>query len=53
MKSRIASAALSAALVLAPSSLVACDREDRADVREGVNDVDRQVDKLDSDGKDD
>ncbi len=32
---------------------IACDREDRKDIEEGVNDADKQVDKLDGDGKDD
>lgn len=32
----------------------ACDREDRADVREGVNEVEDVVDdQVDTDGKDD
>lgn len=44
---------LAALLLLAPTSLVACDREDARDVEEGVEDADRQIDKLDSDGKDD
>ena len=32
---------------------VACDREDERDIQEGVNDADKQIDKLDNDGKDD
>jgi hypothetical protein len=32
---------------------VACDKEDRRDVKEVGNEVDREVDQLDSDGKDD
>ena len=31
----------------------ACDKEDRKDVQEVRNDIDKGVDKLDSDGKDD
>ncbi len=37
----------------APATLVACDREDARDVEEGVEEADEQIDKLDSDGKDD
>jgi hypothetical protein len=32
---------------------VACDKEDRQDVKEVGNDVEKGVDELDSDGKDD
>ncbi len=32
---------------------VACDEEDARDVKEVGNDVEREVDQLDSDGKDD
>ncbi len=40
--------------VLALSPLVACDKEDKADVREGVNDVEDVIDdEVDTDGKDD
>ncbi len=56
-------AACSAALVLSLGG-VACDREDVRDVREGINDVEdgaervgnqveKGVDQIDSDGKDD
>jgi hypothetical protein len=31
----------------------ACDKEDRKDVQEVGNDIDKSIDKLDSDGKDD
>ncbi len=48
-----AATALLAALALSGSALVACDPEDRQDVREGVKDVEQGVDKLDDDGKDD
>ena len=44
------------ALVLslgAPVTLAACDNEDMKDVEEGVDEVDKEIDKLDSDGKDD
>ncbi len=45
-------AACSAALMLS-LGVAACDREDARDVREGINDVEKGVDELDSDGKDD
>lgn len=32
---------------------VACDKEDQQDVKEVGNDVEKEVDQLDSDGKDD
>ena len=47
---KVASLALAALLV--PVS-VACDREDKRDVKEVGRDVEEQVDKLDKDGKDD
>ena len=52
MISRRATAmSLAAFLALAP---VACDKEDKADVREGVNDVEDVIDdQVDTDGKDD
>ena len=43
---------LTAVLGLA-SPLVACDREDRKDVEEGINDVEDVIDDADTDGKDD
>lgn len=45
--------ALAGASIVGSTSVVACDREDRKDVEEGVEDADRQIDKLDDDGKDD
>ncbi len=53
MRNRIARGGLVVMLALAPFGAAACDREDRQDVREGVNDVEEGVDRLDSDGKDD
>jgi hypothetical protein len=62
-KNRIAALFLSTSLLLS-GGMVACDREDRADVREGINDVkkagkevgkdvEKAVDEADTDGKDD
>ena len=64
MKEKLARIGIAVALVLGLGATAACDREDEADVREGVNDVEREaenigeeaeeeIDKLDSDGKDD
>jgi hypothetical protein len=39
-------------LALSPA-LAACDREDRADVRDVGRDIEQEVDQLDKDGKDD
>ncbi len=61
---RLSAAALAAALVLGSGTLAACDREDTRDVEEGArdvregaekvgNEVDKGVDRLDTDGKDD
>lgn len=64
MREKLARIGIAIALVLGLGATAACDREDKADVREGVNDVEREaenigeeaeeeLDKLDSDGKDD
>ncbi len=53
MSGRRSSAFLLAALLGLASPLVACDREDRQDVKEGINDVEDAVDDADTDGKDD
>ncbi len=45
--------ALVAAGLFVGATGVACDKEDRKDVREIGNDAEREVDQLDSDGKDD
>ncbi|HEX2195602.1 MAG TPA: hypothetical protein VHJ76_01645 [Actinomycetota bacterium] len=45
--------ALVAAGLFVGATGVACDKEDRQDVQEVGNDVEREVDQLDSDGKDD
>ena len=45
--------ALVAAGILAGATGVACDKEDRKDVEEVGNDVEREIDQFDSDGKDD
>ena len=42
-----------AGLLLLPAGAVACDKEDRKDVEEVGDDIDKEVDQLDSDGKDD
>ena len=42
-----------AGLLLLPAGAAACDREDKQDVKEVGEDVEKEVDQLDSDGKDD
>lgn len=46
-------AALLAVTLLLGATGVACDKEDRKDVQEVGNDVEKGIDRLDSDGKDD
>ena len=52
MRGRTKLAAILLCALMAPVA-AACDREDRRDVEEGVNDVGREVDQADKDGKDD
>ena len=52
-KERFVGSALAAVVLLGSSGLVACDKEDRKDVEEITNDADKELDNLDSDGKDD
>lgn len=52
-KRRLAAITLAGALLLSPGALAACDREDQKDVEETVEDADKELDKLDTDGKDD
>jgi hypothetical protein len=53
MKRRVASIAMAGVLFAAAGGAIACDKEDKKDIEEVGNDVDKQVDDLDSDGKDD
>ena len=53
MRERLLRLGLAACLLVPVAGAVACDKEDQRDVEEGVNDADREIDKLDSDGKDD
>lgn len=52
MRNKLAPALVAAALLIGATG-VACDKEDNKDVREVGNDVEKGVDELDSDGKDD
>jgi hypothetical protein len=60
-RNRIAAFALAFAVAVPSGALVACDREDRQDVEEGVDraregaeDIEREVDEnVDTDGQDD
>ena len=53
MREKLARLGLVALLVVPAGAAVACDKEDKKDLNEVGNDVDKGVDKLDSDGKDD
>ena len=53
MKRKAISAGMTALLVFAGTAGAACDREDKKDLKEIGNTVDKKVDQLDSDGKDD
>lgn len=53
MNKKLASIALSGTLTLSVLSGVACDKEDEKDIEEIGENVDQEVDNLDSDGKDD
>ena len=50
---RVAGAALAIALLLPGGALAACDQEDVRDVEEGAEEVEKEVDEADTDGKDD
>ncbi len=53
MREKLARVALAATLVLGVGAVGACDREDQQDIEEVGNEVDKSVDQLDNDGKDD
>jgi hypothetical protein len=53
VRHKIASGALATAMLFGSGTLVACDKEDKQDVEEVGDEVDKQLDKLDTDGKDD
>ena len=52
MRQELARLALCGFLLL-PAGAVACDKEDQRDVEEVGEDIDKEVDQLDKDGKDD
>ena len=53
MNKKLASVALSGTLLVSALSGVACDKEDEKDIEEIGENIDKEVDNLDSDGKDD
>ena len=53
LRRRVLNGALAATLLLGSGGLIACDKEDKKDVEEAGDEADKQVDKLDNDGKDD
>ena len=53
MREKLARLGLVALLVVPAGFAVACDKEDEKDVEEVGNDIEKNVDEADSDGKDD
>ena len=53
MGQRLARSALAIAVVLGMGATAACDREDQRDVEEVGDEINKEVDQLDDDGKDD
>ena len=53
MKEQLARIGLVALLAVPVGGAVACDKEDRKDVEEVGNDIEKEVDNADTDGKDD
>ena len=53
MRYKLARLGVVAILLVPAAAGVACDKEDQRDAEEIGNDIDKGVDKLDSDGKDD
>ena len=50
---RLVHAALAGTLLLGAGGLAACDNEDQRDIEEIGDEADKEIDKLDEDGKDD
>ena len=53
MREKLVRLGLVAMLAVPAAAGIACDKEDRQDVEEAGNEVEKEVDQLDSDGKDD
>ena len=53
MKEQLARIGLAALLAVPAGGAIACDKEDRKDVEEAGNEAEKEIDQLDSDGKDD
>ncbi|MDP9069625.1 MAG: hypothetical protein M3N53_14975 [Actinomycetota bacterium] len=53
MREKLPRLALALTLVLGLGATAACDREDEKDIEEVGNEVEKNVDQLDTDGKDD
>ena len=53
MRDRFARIGLAALLAFPAAGAIACDKEDMRDVEEAGNEAEKEVDQLDSDGKDD
>ncbi len=53
MKDKLIRLGVAGLLLLPAAGVTACDREDARDVEEVGNDLQKEVDQVDSDGKDD
>jgi hypothetical protein len=53
MKKKAMSMLLTGTLLFAGAGAVACDKEDKKDVKEVGDNIDKTIDDADSDGKDD
>ncbi len=53
MREKLPRVALALTLVFGLGATAACDREDEKDIEEVGNEVEKNVDQLDNDGKDD
>ena len=53
MKDKLARIAFVALLMVPAATGIACDKEDQRDAEEAGNEAEKEVDKLDNDGKDD
>lgn len=53
MRHQLARVGLVALLAIPGAAAIACDKEDRQDVEEVGNDIEKEVDNADTDGKDD
>ena len=53
MREKLARLGLAALLIVPAGTAIACDKEDQKDVEEVGNDIEKNIDEADKDGKDD